>query len=337
MRKVKIAQIGTSTYSHGNMVFSSLKKQSDIFEIAGYAFPENERVKYPERMADFEGYPELTVEQILSDPTIEAVTVETEEKYLTRYALMAAQHGKHIHMEKPGSQELRDFEALIATAKRNATVFHTGYMYRYNPCVMALMERIERGELGDIISVEAQMNCWHTKDLRQWLGGYPGGSLFFLGCHLIDLIYRIQGAPQRILPLSQPSGIDGLATEDFGMAALVYPTGVSFAKVSSNEVGGFSRRQLVVSGTKATVEIKPLETLGADGQTTVTTTYTKTADWADRGVTTECAPYDRYDAMMRAFAAMVRGEKQNPYTYDYELALYRTILQCCGIGAPSPR
>ena len=82
MRKVKIAQIGTSTYSHGNMVFGSLKKQSDIFEIAGYAFPENERVKYPERMADFEGYPELTVEQILRDPTIEAVTVETEEKPL---------------------------------------------------------------------------------------------------------------------------------------------------------------------------------------------------------------------------------------------------------------
>lgn len=331
MRKVKIAQIGTSTYSHGNFVFNSLKKQSDVFEIAGFAFPENEREKYPERMQDFEGYPELTVEQILADPTIEAVTVETEEKYLTRYALLAAEHGKHIHMEKPGGKELPDFEKLIDTARKNATVFHTGYMYRYNPCVMELMERIRKGELGQILSVEAQMNCWHTKELRQWLGEYPGGSLFFLGCHLIDLIYRIQGEPERILPLSRASGVDGLNAEDFGMAVLVYKNGVSFAKVSSNEVGGFARRQLVVSGTKATVEIKPLEILWQDGQSTISTTYTQTADWTDRGAAAESAHYDRYDAMMRAFAAMVRGEIQNPYSYDYELNLYRTIRKCCGI------
>ena len=38
----------------------------------------------------------------------------------------------------------------------------------------------------------------------------------------------------------------------------------------------------------------------------------------------------RYDDMMQAFAAMVRGEKENPYTTDYELLLYRTLLQCCG-------
>ena len=31
---------------------------------------------------------EMTLEEILSDPTIEAVTVETEEIYLTQYALL---------------------------------------------------------------------------------------------------------------------------------------------------------------------------------------------------------------------------------------------------------
>lgn len=41
--------------------------------------------------------------------------------------------------------------------------------------------------------------------------------------------------------------------------------------------------------------------------------------------------FGRYDDMMTSFAAMVRGEKENPYTYDYELALYRTILKCCGV------
>ena len=35
--------------------------------------------------------------------------------------------------------------------------------------------------------------------------------------------------------------------------------------------------------------------------------------------------------MMASFAAMVRGEKENPYTLDYELALYKLVLECCGV------
>ncbi len=47
----------------------------------------------------FEGYQRMTVEEILNNPEIEAVAIETEEIYLTKYVQMAAEHGKHIHME----------------------------------------------------------------------------------------------------------------------------------------------------------------------------------------------------------------------------------------------
>ena len=50
MHKIKIAQIGTNGYSHGRHIWNSLKKQSDIFDVAGYAFPENEREKFPHLM-----------------------------------------------------------------------------------------------------------------------------------------------------------------------------------------------------------------------------------------------------------------------------------------------
>lgn len=330
MRRVKIAQIGTSEYSHGNLIFNSLKKQDDIFEIVGFAMPEGEREKFPGRMADFEGYPELTVEEILNNPEIEAVTVETEECFLTKYAQKAADAGKHIHMEKPGGREFDAFEKLIETVKNNQTVFHTGYMYRYNPYVMELMEQVKKGELGEIISVEAQMNCCHPKEHRIWLGNYQGGSMFFLGCHLIDLILQIKGMPDRIIPYNRSAGLDGVESEDFGMVVLEYKNGISFAKVNSNEVGGFARRQLVVAGSKKTVELKPLEILVPDGQLTDKTEYCRANDWKDRGETTETKVYDRYDSMMRAFAEMVCGKRQNPYTYEYELMLYKTILKCCG-------
>lgn len=330
MKRIKIAQIGASTSTHGNFIFNSLKKQSDIFEVVGFSFPENERSKYPERMKDFEGYAELTVDEILNNPEIEAVTVETEEKYLTKYALMVAEKAKHIHMEKPGGTILSEFEELIATVKKNGTVFHTGYMYRYNPFVIELLDRIKKGELGEIISVEAQMNCSHSKEQRHWLENYKGGSLFYLGCHLIDLILQIKGMPENIIPLSKSTGIDGTRSEDFGMAVLEYKNGVSYAKVNSNEIGGFARRQLVVSGTKKTVEIKPIEMFAQGGLFTTKTEY-KSGDWGNKGETSDSAVYDRYDAMMRSFAEMVCGEKKNPYAYDYELELYKTILKCCGM------
>lgn len=330
MRKIKIAQIGTSQNSHGNNIFDSLKKQNDIFEIIGFAMPENEREKFPEHMRAFDGYREMTTEEILNDPEIEAVTVETEEIYLSKYAILVAEHGKHIHMEKPGGTDLNEFERLIALVKHNKTVFHTGYMYRYNPCVKELMQKIKKGELGEIISVEAQMNCYHRAEIRQWLESFPGGMMFFLGCHLIDLILQIKGKPENIIPLNKCTGVGGATGKDFGMAILEYKNGISFAKTSAVETGGFARRQLMVSGTKGSVEIKPLEMLTDGGQYTDMTQFSSPAEWGDMGNTVRSDVYDRYDGMMASFAEMVRGEKENPWGYDYELELYRTVLKCCG-------
>ena len=330
MRKIKIAQIGTSANSHGSDVFNTLKRNSDVFEIVGYVMPENEREKFPHRMADFEGYCELTLEEILENPEIEAVAVETEEIYLTKYAQMVAEHKKHIHMEKPGGIILEEFEKLIETVKNNKLVFHTGYMYRYNPCVIELKEKIKNGELGDIISVEAQMNCTHNDQIIKWLDNFPGGNLFFLGCHMIDFIYSIQGKPLEIIPLSCSTNINGNNTYDYGMVVMKYKNGVSLAKANDTQIGGYARRNLTVTGTKATIEICPLEMYADNGLYFAETTEYTSRDWGSRGAKTRSESFDRYDNMMLGFASYVRGNKRNPWSYDYELELYKIIAEACG-------
>lgn len=331
MRKIKIAQIGTSLYSHGSDIFKSLTKQSDVFEVVGYALPENEREKFPSRMGVFEGYREMSVEEILNNPEIEAVTVETEEIYLTKYAKMVADHGKHVHMEKPGAPSLDGFKELVETLRKNNKVFHTGYMYRYNPYVKELIQKIKDGEFGEIISVEAQMNSCHPIISRQWLENFPGGMMFFLGGHLVDFILQIKGIPEKIIPFNYCTGNNGVTSEDFGMAVFQYKNGASFVKTTADEYGGFARRQLVVVGTKGTVELKPLEMPAPGGQYTQMRISVDSDSWATKGVITESDTYDRYDDMMASFAAMVRGEKENPWGYDYELLLYKTLLKCCGV------
>ena len=330
MKPIRIALIGVNRYSHSVQIHTRIQQLSDLFEVVGIAFPENEEERIPHFAEKFTHLPLLTVDQIMNDPTIEAVAVETDEIYCTKYALMAAKAGKHVHMEKPGGRELVDFEELIATVKEKGLVFCTGYMYRWNPYVRELMEAIQKGELGEILSVEAQMSCTHPTEQRQWFTELPGGMMFYLGCHLIDLIYRIQGAPNKVHALSRPTFVDGAEGQDYGMAVLEYDRGVSFARCISLERGGYRRRQLVVTGTKATWEIKPLELGSEAAMTTSRTVYTEFKPWGHPGESATSEPFDRYKAMLRNFALCVRGERQVEVTPDYELELYKLLLQCCG-------
>ena len=78
MRKIRIAQIGINRYSHAPEVFHTLSIYPEIFDLVGYALVEDERETCADKLGCFDGYPELTLEEILNDPTIEAVAVETD-------------------------------------------------------------------------------------------------------------------------------------------------------------------------------------------------------------------------------------------------------------------
>jgi len=330
VRKIKIGFIGLNTLSHAGEILGSLKRQNEIFEIVGYTLPENEAERFPGKLQLFEGLKPMTLDEMMNDESIEAIAVETDEVYCTKYATLAARHGKHVHMEKPGGTDLKEFEAMIEEFRKSGKTFHTGYMYRYNPMISDVLNRAKEGEFGDIISVEAQMSCFHKTHNRQWLKDFPGGMMFFLGCHLVDLILTLQGEPKKVIPMNKCTGLDGVTSEDFGMAVFEYENGISFAKTIAVEGGGYNRRQLVITGTKKSVEIKPLEVSAPGGQLTRMTVYSERESWGTKGEQFESEVHNRYDAMMASFAAMVRGEKENPWNYDHELRTYRYTLKACG-------
>ena len=64
MRKIRIAQIGMNKNSHGIQVFDALRRRGDVFDIAGYTLVENEREECAKRLHIFEGYRELTLDEI---------------------------------------------------------------------------------------------------------------------------------------------------------------------------------------------------------------------------------------------------------------------------------
>ena len=147
MRKIKIAQIGINRHSHAKPIYDTITRRSDLFDFAGLALVENEREELAFALPGYGSFVERTLEEILQDPTIEAVAVETDEIHLTKYAQMAAEHGKHIHMEKPGGRELADFEKLIAAVKENKTIFGGRLaQYRYYDMDAVIASALEEAE-----------------------------------------------------------------------------------------------------------------------------------------------------------------------------------------------
>lgn len=332
MKRIRVAQIGTSEHEHSTQVFKSLIAHPEVFEVVGFA--NVDRHEKPLQAA-FAGYPQLTAEEILQMEDLDAVVIECDEELQTHYATLAAQRGLPMHLEKPCGTEEAPFAQLMDIVEEKGLVFHTGYMYRYNPAVQYALKQVQAGKLGEIYCVEAHMDCYHPESVRRWLGNFKGGMMFYLGCHLVDLIVQFMGEPEHITALNQPTGADGLASEDFGMALMHYKNGVSIAKCCALEPGGYLRRQLVICGSKGTIELKPFE-ISCGGEmvsTDMVETYLDEngkAPWSVPGKSTSFPAFNRYDEMMLSFAAMVRGEKENPYTYDFERRQHKLMLRACG-------
>lgn len=330
MRKIKIAQIGTG-HDHAGVTFAALRRMTDIFEVVGYA-------QVPEDMGVFqsecyEGAKRYSVEEILAMPDLDAVTVETFDLALVPYAQKAADRGLHVQMDKAPGESAEAYEKLLSTIKEKNLAFGIGYMYRFNPLIRRAFEKVKKGELGKIYSVEADMSCFYGKEKREWLGNFQGGMMQYLGCHLIDLVVRLQGIPEDIIPYNYATETDGVSSKDVAFAVMKYPNGLSFVKSSMLASGGYVKRNLVIYGERGKIEICPLEKYesGLSTLSTKMTEYTPEDGWHGLGKQTESSPFDRYEPMLSAFAAMIREERKYEVELETEARIHRCLLAACGL------
>ncbi len=327
MKKLRIGHIGTK-HDHSGGKLDCICKYPDLFEIVGIA--EEDPVQY-EAVKDHPVYrdvPFLSVEQLLN-AGCDCMMIEGFEYDIPYYAELCVKNGIAVHADKPAGRDLDVFRNVLKTAKAKNVPVQMAYMYRYNPAVLECMDYINSGKLGEIHSVTAIMNTGHSKEKRTWLKNFDAGNMFFLGCHMVDLVYRIQGTPDRITPYLKSSGFDGVDALDMGTVVFDYKRGTSIIQANACEINGYGRRQLVVCGDKGTYEIRPLEKpIGA-----IYTAGDSAEPFEDRHTVRSFVTVpssERYDTMMLDFAAMVRGEKENPYSYEYELQLQKLVLASCG-------
>ncbi len=326
MRKIKIGQIGIG-HNHGEGKMQAIRHFPDTFEVVGVAESDPAWIAKRGGLPVYAGLPWMSPDELLAMKDLDAVLVETDVWNLVPTAQRCLDAGLHIHMDKPAGEDIGAYARLLETARRRRLIVQLGYMYRYNPAVQYCREAVRRGELGEILSIDAAMCTEHPAEFRTWLKHFQGGTMFIFGCHLIDLILLLQGKPDRIVPFQKRTGLDGIDVPDNGLAILEYPRCGATGRTSSFEVNGYGRRQLVICGSRGSIEIKPLE----KPTVLALTLKTYSQPYADaRQIIDLPSNGDRYDEMVFDWARMIRGEQENPYSCDHELLVQQATLQACG-------
>jgi predicted dehydrogenase len=89
-------------------------------------------------------------DEVLADPTIDAVAIVTPVSTHAPLATAALEAGKHVFVEKPLAASSEDAFGLLELADRNDLTLMPGHTFLYSPPVNLVRELIQADELGEI-------------------------------------------------------------------------------------------------------------------------------------------------------------------------------------------
>ena len=127
------------------------------------------------------------VEKLFQAEEIEAVIITSENAKHHALALAAAEAGKHIIVEKPIANNLRDADEMVLKAERKGVKLQTAFVMRYHDSAIKARETILTGALGRIIAITATN---HGKYPDLWFGDPQlagGGAIMDHTVHVADL------------------------------------------------------------------------------------------------------------------------------------------------------
>ncbi len=156
------------------------------------------------------GTPYGSYEELLADPAVEAVYVATTHNNHHGPALAAIAAGKPVLVEKAFAQNGQQVRLMVDAARAQGTFLMEAMWTRHLPHVHAIREAIARGEIGEVVSVQADHGQALTHVPRLMRPELAGGALLDLGVYPVAFAHDILGAPASITAVGQltETGVD---------------------------------------------------------------------------------------------------------------------------------
>jgi len=200
-----------------------------------------------------------------------------------------------------------------------------GYMFRYNPGFDFIRKMVAEGALGDVYSIHASMCTDLSPAKRAELTFHPGGIMLELGCHLIDMIVLLMGAPEKVTAFLRQDTRIGDGLNDNALAVMEFDKAIATVETAAREPNAFAGRRFRIVGTNGTITLSPLEPPAI--QLSLREAY---GDHPKGISTVSVENRARYVPDIEDLAAAIRGERPFDYPSSHDYAVQRALLQACG-------
>jgi predicted dehydrogenase len=165
-----------------------------------------------------------SLNELLSDQDLDVVYVATPHPLHEAQALACIEMGKHVLCEKPLTVDAASTERVLEAARQRRVFLLEAYMYRCHPLLGALIERVKRGDIGELRHIKADFGFRVPRDPQGRLFDLKlgGGGILDVGGYCMSFARLLAGVvsgapfaePVRLhaVGFKGPTGADEIAT-----------------------------------------------------------------------------------------------------------------------------
>jgi predicted dehydrogenase len=248
-------------------------------------------------------------EDILADPSIDAVVLTTPHSQHHRQILDAAAVGKHVFVEKPVTLTRADAVEAVDAMKAAGLTLGSGFSRRFQPSFNALVDTVRSGAVGEVLHIEGEQSGPSAYRLNKGVwratrAESPGGAMAARGVHVLDGMIHIAGPVSSISAISDRRVVD-LEVDDTSAMMMRFAGGAS----------GY------LGSIYVTADIWRLQVYGSKGYAMMRGETSLVAkDLANVEKITNFAPVNIVGLALEAFADAATGGAPYPVTPDEVVA-----------------
>ncbi len=221
----------------------------------------------------------FTDEEIMDDPSIEAVLDITPPQEHAKVNLMAIQAGKHVFCEKPLACTLEDGLNEVAAAREKGVLLGGAPDTFMGGGIQTCKKLIEDGWIGTPVAAEARMlsrgpESWHPDP--DFFYHFGAGPLFDMGPYYVTALINLLGPVSTVTSSAKITFPERTATckEHYGETIHVTtPThaagilgmqqgAIAMLTVSFDVWNTYDRQPITVYGSKGTLRVPDPNTFG---------------------------------------------------------------------------
>ncbi len=139
--------------------------------------------------------------ELFQDSEVDVVYIATPHDSHANLSIEALNAGKHVLCEKPLAVNEQQVQAIIDAAKANGVFMMEAFWSRFNPTILAVLEDIKSGKIGEVNYVNVDFTFYREDDVNSRMLNMElaGGSLLDMGVYPCFLAYMTMGIPDEIL------------------------------------------------------------------------------------------------------------------------------------------